>query len=256
MGNLFRSSTPTIQIPEQEQSKAYQTLVPQSSFQNAAEYMGRLDKEYNQALNRRYNEVGTSAERGARARGVEMQERASYLASLPKRENSFFGERSNSQTGGFSGGSIGGVLAGGLRGISDNIKQKQSPARDVANMRLNNAKTAYNDAVAKAKTAERSYAPVTQTGFDARQYLENYTDLRDAFGADLNMAREHYLRHGREEGRTDADIYGMNRGAPGFTRFNPDSLLPREMNKPVKNETKPKEANNSKENDFDDDEDD
>ena len=240
MGSLFRSSTPTIQIPEQEQAKAYQTLVPQSSFQNAAEYMGRLDDEYNRALNRRYNEVGTSAERGARARGVEMQERASYLASLPKRGNSFFGERSNSQTG----------------GISDNIKQKQSPARDVANMRLNNAKTAYNEAVAKAKTAERSYAPVTQTGFDARQYLENYTDLRDAFGADLNMAREHYLRHGREEGRTDADIYGMNRGAPGFARFNPDSFLPREMNKPVKNEKKPKEEKNSKENDFGDDEDD
>jgi len=239
MGSLFRSSTPTIQIPEQEQAKAYQTLVPQSSFQNLAEYAGRLDKEYNQALNRRYNEVGTSEERGARARDVEMQERASYLASLPKRKNSFFGERSNFQTG----------------GISDNKKQKQSPAIDAANMRLNNAKTAYNDAVAKAKTAERSYAPVTQTGFDARQYLENYTDLRDAFGADLNMAREHYLRHGREEGRTDADIYGINRGAPGFARFNPDSLLPREMNKPVKNETKPKEEKNSKENDFDDEDD-
>lgn len=250
MGNLFRSSTPTIQIPEQEQAKAYQTLIPQSSFQNAAEYMGRLDKEYNRALNRRYNELGTSAERGARARGIEMQERASYLASLPKRENSFFGERPNSQTGVFSG------IAAGVGKISDNRKQKQSPAIDAANIRLNNAKNAYNDAVTKAKTAERSYAPVTQTGFDARQYLENYQDLRDAFGADLNMAREHYLRHGREEGRTDADIYGMNRGAPGFTRFNPDSFLPREMNKPVKNETKPKEANNSKENDFDDDEDD
>ena len=253
MGNLFKSSTPTIQIPEQEQSKAYQTLIPQSSFQNVAEYMGRLDKEYNRLLDQTYNEVGTSAERGARARGVEMQERASYLASLPKRENSFFGGRSNSQTDKFSGGSIGGVLAAGLRGISDN--RKQSPAIDAASMRFNNAKTAYNDAVTKAKTAERSYVPVTQKGFDARQYLENYTDLRDAFGSDLNQAREHYLRHGREEGRTDADIYGINKGAPGFARFNPDSLLPREMNKPVKNEKKPKEEKNSKENDFDDEDD-
>ena len=287
---LFGSSEPSIIIPETEQGKAYQTFIPQSSFQNAAEYMKRLDEAQNRALDRRYDQVGTDAEIGARQKDIQLQEKASYLASLPKTKNFSSGFRPNpddnpaaafvgntagvagsigglfggqvgarpeSQTSGSSGGAIGKVLAAGLRGISNNIQLQQSPAVNAAEIRLQDAKNAYNDAVNKVKTSERAYVPVTQPGFNAGQYLENYKDLRDAFGSDLVAAKRHFLDYGREEGRTDEDIYDINKGAPRFTLFNPDSYLPREMNKPVKTEPKEEEKTkeNSKENDFDDEDD-
>ncbi len=192
-------SSPQIVVPEEQKSKAFQTITPQSSFRNAAEYMGRLDKEYNTLLDRKYDMQGTEAEIGAKHRGIEMQERASYLASLP---------------------------ASAGQGV-----------RDVAKSRLDDAKTAYKDALARAKTSKRSYVPVTQTGFDSRQYLENYKDLRDAFGDDEEKARQHYIDFGKAEGRTDADIHGLNRGTPGFARTPDSAFLPKEVNSVGTNST-------------------
>ncbi|HQR54328.1 MAG TPA: hypothetical protein PLZ79_13750, partial [Burkholderiales bacterium] len=39
--------------------------------------------------------------------------------------------------------------------------------------------------------------------FDAAQYLENYADLRAAFGSDTEAATLHYVISGYFEGRTD-----------------------------------------------------
>ncbi len=192
MSSFFGSSSPSIVIPEAQKSKAFQTIVPQQSLQNAAEYLGTLDKEYNRLLDNKYDRLGTSADMGARARNREMQSRASYLAGLP---------RSASQE-----------------------------TRDVAKMRLDDAKTAYKSAVDKANTATRSYVPVRQPGFDSRQYLENYKDLRDAFGNDLQAAKQHFIDFGKAEGRTDEDIHGLNKGVPGFARNTESSFLPREVN--------------------------
>ena len=193
MSSLFGGgSAPQIVYPKEENSSsAFQTVVPQQSLQNAAEYLGTLDKEYNRLLDNKYDRLGTSADMGARARNREMQSRASYLAGLP---------RSASQE-----------------------------TRDVAKMRLDDAKTAYKSAVDKAKTATRSYVPVRQSGFDSRQYLENYKDLRDAFGNDLEKAKQHYIDFGKDEGRTDEDIHGLNKGVPGFARNTESSFLPREV---------------------------
>jgi hypothetical protein len=40
-------------------------------------------------------------------------------------------------------------------------------------------------------------------GFNARQYLANYADLRAAFGSNLQAAISHFITNGYYEGRTD-----------------------------------------------------
>ena len=114
LSSLFGSSEPSIIIPETEQGKAYQTFIPQSSFQNAAEYMKRLDEAQNRALERRYDQVGTDAEIGARQKDIQLQEKASYLASLPKTKNFSSGFRPNAFVGDTAGiaGTIGGLFGG------------------------------------------------------------------------------------------------------------------------------------------------
>tara|TARA_S200000501_G_scaffold378487_1_gene441353 strand:+ start:2270 stop:2944 length:675 start_codon:yes stop_codon:yes gene_type:complete len=204
MSSLFGGgSSPQIVIPDQQKSKAFQTIIPQQTFQNAAEYMGRLDDEYNRTLDRQYDQVGTPAEIGARSKGRQLQGRSSYLSSLP-------------------------YTAG--QGV-----------RDVAETREGDAKLAYKNALDRAKTSERKYAPVTKSGFDSRQYLENYRDLRDAFGNDLEKAKQHYIDFGKGEGRTDEDIHGLNKGVPGFARSTESSFLPREAN--VTNATNETQSN-------------
>ena len=39
--------------------------------------------------------------------------------------------------------------------------------------------------------------------FDAQQYLSNYKDLQEAFGDDVEAAKQHYKDYGIKEGRTD-----------------------------------------------------
>ena len=79
-----KPTPPTIIMPEESNPQAFQTIIPQKSYKDLAESMGRTEKEYNRLVDQRYDTVGTAAEMGARNRGGEMQERASYLSSLPR----------------------------------------------------------------------------------------------------------------------------------------------------------------------------
>ena len=82
---MGRSPTPpTIIMPQEQDSTAYQTIIPQKSYKDLAESMRRTEKEYNRLLDARYDTVGTPAEMGARSKGIQMQEAASYLSSLPR----------------------------------------------------------------------------------------------------------------------------------------------------------------------------
>ena len=74
-------------IPEGEKPKAFQTVIPQKSYKDLAESMGRTETEYNRLLDTRYDMTGTGAQIGAKQRGIEMQEAASYASSLPKSES-------------------------------------------------------------------------------------------------------------------------------------------------------------------------
>ena len=79
-------SESNIIIPEGEKPKAFQTVIPQKSYKDLAESMGRTETEYNRLLDTRYDMTGTGAQLGAKQRGIEMQEAASYASSLPKSE--------------------------------------------------------------------------------------------------------------------------------------------------------------------------
>ena len=85
MSFLFGSggSESNLIIPEGEKPKAFQTVIPQKSYKDLAESMGRTETQYNRLLDTRYDMTGTGAQLGAKQRGIEMQEAASYASSLP-----------------------------------------------------------------------------------------------------------------------------------------------------------------------------
>jgi len=73
----------TIVMPPQTAPQMFRTLIPQESFQDVAAFGKRLDQQILSLQKDRETEVGTSAELAERMRGRELQERASYAASLP-----------------------------------------------------------------------------------------------------------------------------------------------------------------------------
>ena len=79
-----KPTPPTIIMPEESNPQAFQTIIPQKSYKDLAESMRRTEKEINRITAQRYDEVGTPAEIGAQQRAIEMQEAASYKASLPR----------------------------------------------------------------------------------------------------------------------------------------------------------------------------
>ena len=79
-----KPTPPTIIMPEESNPQAFQTIIPQKSYKDLAESMRRTEKEINRITAQRYDEVGTPAEIGAQQRAIEMQEAASYAASLPR----------------------------------------------------------------------------------------------------------------------------------------------------------------------------
>ena len=155
-------------IPEGEKPKAFQTVIPQKSYKDLAESMGRTETEYNRLLDTRYDMTGTGAQLGAKQRGIEMQEAASYAASLPKADSPDTSFRGTPREFDIT-----------SRGSSYDIKQGQSPkatptektpakslARQAAETRYGDAKDYYLAAVKKAKETPRSYMkPTKDPGF-------------------------------------------------------------------------------------------
>ena len=171
-----KPTPPTIIMPEESNPQAFQTIIPQKSYKDLAESMRRTEKEYNRLLDQRYDTVGTAAEMGARNRGIEMQERASYLSSLPrggspderfKETPRAFPIKSNRRAtfdtvpgsmSGFGGSRPGtgpGPSGGGTGGRTD-------PAKEAASIRYEKSKKAYAKALNKAATTPRSFMPETK----------------------------------------------------------------------------------------------
>ena len=155
-------------IPEGEKPKAFQTVIPQKSYKDLAESMGRTETEYNRLLDTRYDMTGTGAQLGAKQRGIEMQEAASYASSLPKADSPDTSFRGTPREFDIT-----------SRGSSYDIKQGQSPkatptgrtpakslARQAAETRYGDAKDYYLAAGKKAKETPRSYMkPTKDPGF-------------------------------------------------------------------------------------------
>ena len=175
-----KPTPPTIIMPEESNPQAFQTIIPQKSYKDLAESMGRTEKEYNRLVDQRYDTVGTAQEMGARNRGVEMQERASYLSSLPrggspdegfKETPRAFAIKSNRRgtfdtvPGAMSG--FGGTRPGtgpGSSGLPPTGLGYRSidPAKEAASKRYEESKKAYAKALNKAKTTPRSFMPETR----------------------------------------------------------------------------------------------
>tara|TARA_R100000329_G_scaffold141947_1_gene125047 strand:+ start:78 stop:668 length:591 start_codon:yes stop_codon:yes gene_type:complete len=160
-------SNTQIVIPEGEAPRAFQTVIPQKSYKDLAESMNRTEKEYNRVLDQRYDMVGTGADIGAKQRGIEMQEAASYASSLPKSETpdtSFkatprpFDITSKGNT--FQTADGQSPNTGAAAGASGSTPQ--TAAKEAADLRKQNAKEYYLAAVQKAKDTPRSYMPETE----------------------------------------------------------------------------------------------
>ena len=186
-----KPTPPTIIMPEESNPQAFQTIIPQKSYKDLAESMGRTEKEYNRLVDQRYDTVGTAAEMGARNRGIEMQERASYLSSLPrggspdegfKETPRAFAIKSNrrgtfdtvpgamSGFGGTRPGTGPGPTGGGRRlppGMPGPMfmggkgSKTLDPAKQAASVRFEKSKKDYAKALNKAATTPRSFMPET-----------------------------------------------------------------------------------------------
>ena len=151
-------------IPEGEKPKAFQTVIPQKSYKDLAESMGRTETEYNRLLDTRYDMTGTGAQLGAKQRGIEMQEAASYASSLPKSESpdtSFRGTPREFDI--KSKGNTFETTAGqSPKATPTAAAPAKTLAREAAEMRQKDAKDYYLAAVQKAKDTPRSYMQPTQ----------------------------------------------------------------------------------------------
>ena len=156
-------SNTQIVIPEGEAPRAFQTVIPQKSYKDLAESMNRTEKEYNRVLDQRYDMVGTGADIGAKQRGIEMQEAASYASSLPKSESPDTSFKSTPRPFDIT-----------SKGNTFQTAEGQSPkaapaaaapaktlAKQAAELRHKDAKEYYLAAVQKAKDTPRSYMPET-----------------------------------------------------------------------------------------------
>jgi hypothetical protein len=62
----------------------YKSVIPESDFAAAGEYLARIKADRKVAEQQRYQQVGTPTEIGARQKNIQAQAASSYAASLPK----------------------------------------------------------------------------------------------------------------------------------------------------------------------------
>jgi hypothetical protein len=178
-------------MPEESNPQAFQTIIPQKSYKDLAESMRRTEKEINRITAQRYDEVGTPAEIGAQQRAIEMQEAASYKASLPRggspderfketprpfpiKSNrratfdtvpgsmtGFGGSRPNTGPSPTRGGRAVGQVGPPPGGFFPLPRRSSNPAKEAAGMRYDQAKSNYAEALKRAKTTPRSFMPET-----------------------------------------------------------------------------------------------
>jgi hypothetical protein len=102
--------------------KIYKTVIPLQSYKQTAEYNESLRKDLQDAIGNRYQVTGTPFQQGARTRGYEMQEAASYLSSLPTADKY-------------------------VQATTGSTADPYAAAREAASSRLSAAQTAYGQAL-------------------------------------------------------------------------------------------------------------
>ena len=119
-----RPSPPTVVMPTPPAPTLYQSVTPLQSYQDLRRQLRRIQEQTDQIQRQRFTEVGTPEEIGARQRGIEAREAASYLASLPK------GDTTLEQTTG--------------------LKDPYKPIRETVEGQLTDAQKAYAEAMQRA----------------------------------------------------------------------------------------------------------
>ena len=77
-------SAPVTYIPTPAAPTMYKSVIPESDFAAAGEYLARMKADRRAAEQQRYQQVGTPTEIGARQKNIQAQAASSYAASLPE----------------------------------------------------------------------------------------------------------------------------------------------------------------------------
>ena len=170
-----KPSAPTVIMPAETKPQQFQSVIPEKSFKDLAEQMGRIEKETGKIQQQRYDEVGTPAEIGARSKGTNMLAAAAYLSSLPKAmpDTSFqttprpFDITSTAGTFNQRAGQTASKSGSGT--VTPSPKTQLDYVKDAAKQNLDNAKQEYLDAVKLAKTKGRPKATITKDPSFAKQ---------------------------------------------------------------------------------------
>ena len=172
-----KPSAPTVIMPPETKPQQFQSVIPEKSFKDLAEQMGRIEKETGKIQDQRYDEVGTPAEVGARAKGTNMLAAAAYLSSLPKAmpDTSFqttprpFGITATPSAFEQKKGQTISANTGKSTAPATTPKSQLDVVKDAAKQNLDFATKEYLDAVKQAKTKGRPTATITKDPSFAKQ---------------------------------------------------------------------------------------
>ena len=172
-----KPSAPTVIMPAETKAEKFQSVIPEKSFKDLAEQMGRIAAETGKIQQQRYDEVGTPSEIGARSKGTNMLAAAAYLSSLPKAmpDTSFqttprsFDITSTPNTFQQKKGQTISAGTGSSTAPATAPKSQLDIVKDAAKQNLDFATKEYLEAVKQAKTKGRPTATITKDPSFAKQ---------------------------------------------------------------------------------------
>ena len=180
-----KPSAPTVIMPAETKPQQFQTVIPEKSFKDLAEQMGRIETETGKIQEQRYDEVGTPAEIGARSKGRDVTSAAAYLASLPSAmpDTSFqttprpFDIKSTPSAATTVPGRSG-IKTGQSTATGTTQKSQLDYVKDAAKDNLDRAKQEYSAALKLAKTKGRPKPTITKNPSFATQDPKDYLPKR------------------------------------------------------------------------------
>ena len=180
-----KPSAPTVIMPAETKPQQFQTIIPEKSFKDLAQQMNRIETETGKIQDQRYDEVGTPAEIGARAKGRNVRSAAAYLASLPSAmaDTSFqttprpFDIKSTPSAATTVPGQTG-LKAGQSTATGTTPKSQLDYVRDAAKQNLDQAKKEYSEALKLAQTKGRPKPTITKDPSFAKQDPKDYLPKR------------------------------------------------------------------------------
>jgi hypothetical protein len=221
--------SPEIVMQKPTAPTLFRTVVPEESYQDVANYAGRLNQQLRAALQEQYKQTGTSAEIGARQRGIEMQEAADIAASMPTgRDPGFMGVALDKDGGVDNAATAKMTGAGGTQGSG-----QYSQAKEAADLRLADARKAYSKA--KARIGEKDYLPETNQRFSWAKDQSSVFDPADPQASKNGNSKD---KDGGRKEFSSKDIRNPFAAMIDYNQHvrsgkNPKNWTPERSNKPI-----------------------